>query len=304
MSIELSLITLYDYVCKSYNEELCYEVQRFSNNRQARNKGITDEELITIYLFCLIKCKFHKLNAMHEFITTYWSEWFPLLPSYPVFVTRLNTLRPAFEAFTQRLCKEIHSNTDESCSEVLLGDSMPIITCSHKRKAKIATEIVNRGYCASKDLHYFGVKLNLFSTENPNHLPKPKYIGVTSASTHDLNASREVLERLNHTEVFLDKAYNDSELQKDTLSNKTTLFIPPKTSTRTTEELKKRDKAYNDLFATAVAKRRQPIEACFAWMQSQLNIHIASKVRSTNALFVLIYGAIVAAIIKLFILDI
>ena len=43
---------------------------------------------------------------------------------------------------------------------IVLTDSMPIITCSHKRQAKVALDIVDKGYCSTKNLHYFGVKLH------------------------------------------------------------------------------------------------------------------------------------------------
>lgn len=47
-----NLIRIYFHVCDKYKEQLCWEVQRFSNNSQPSAK-ITDEELITIYLFCV-----------------------------------------------------------------------------------------------------------------------------------------------------------------------------------------------------------------------------------------------------------
>ena len=35
---------------------------------------------------------------------------------------------------------------------------MPIITCSGKRKAKVATEITDKGYNSTKKMYYYGLK--------------------------------------------------------------------------------------------------------------------------------------------------
>lgn len=59
--------------------------------------------------------------------------------------------------------------------------------------------------------------------------------------------------------------------------------------------LKKWDKAYNDLFSTAVSKVRQPIESLFNWLIEKTDIQKASKVRSTQGLLVYVFGRIAAA---------
>ena len=47
-----NLVKIYFYVCDKYKAQLYCEVQRHSNNRNQQNI-ITDEELITIYFFCV-----------------------------------------------------------------------------------------------------------------------------------------------------------------------------------------------------------------------------------------------------------
>jgi len=46
------LIRIYFHVFDKYKEQLCWEVQRFSNNSHPSDM-ITDEELITSYVFCV-----------------------------------------------------------------------------------------------------------------------------------------------------------------------------------------------------------------------------------------------------------
>ena len=59
------------------------------------------------------------------------------------------------------------------------------------------------------------------------------------------------------------------------------------------------DKAANDLFSTAVAKIRQPMESFFSWIQEKTAIQKALKVRSKNRLLLHIYSKMAAAILLL-----
>lgn len=66
-----------------------------------------------------------------------------------------------------------------------------------------------------------------------------------------------------------------------------------------TEEEKQRDKAYADLFSTAVSSVREPIESLFNWLIEKTDIQRASKVRSTKGLLTFICERIAAAFIYL-----
>lgn len=63
-------------------EELQYQCMRMSNN----NKPIfTDEELLTIYIFCgAIEQRF-TIKAIHTFAKEYLQDWFPNIPTYQTF---------------------------------------------------------------------------------------------------------------------------------------------------------------------------------------------------------------------------
>jgi hypothetical protein len=81
--------------------------------------------------------------------------------------------------------------------------------------------------------------------------------------------------------------------------NNNYLLTPVKKIKGTPLVLEQFDKAANDLFSTAVATIRQPVESFYNWIQQKTNIHIASKVRSENGLFVHIYAKLVAAVLLL-----
>ena len=44
--------------------------------------------------------------------------------------------------------------------EVSLLDSLPVITCWGKRAARVAKEITDKGYCSTKSMYYYGLKLH------------------------------------------------------------------------------------------------------------------------------------------------
>ena len=177
------------------------------------NRGnITDEEIITIYLFCVAFQEKRKLKSMHKYISEHWIDWFPNLPSYETFVSRINRISAVFPTLVACLIDDL--DTIESPIPIVVTDSMPIITCSHKRTAKVALDMADKGYCATKKLHYFGVKLHLVAKSKEKTLPFPEYIGITKASTHDLTALRPILDTIKDRNIIADKAYIDEKLNQ------------------------------------------------------------------------------------------
>jgi hypothetical protein len=291
--MQLTLISLYYYVCERYNSTLCWQVQRFSPNCNCGS--ITDEEIITIYLFCVAFQEKHKIKSMHKYILDHWISWFPNLPSYETFVSRLNRISSIFPSLVGCLLDDLDKIETEI--PIVLTDSMPIITCSHKRKAKVALEMTDKGYCSTKNLHYFGVKLHLVAKRRESTLPLPEYIGITQASTHDLTALRPILLNIQYRNIIADKAYIDEKLnQKLKNEHNSQIITPIKDKKGIPVVLKQFDKAFNDLFSTAVSSIRQPVESFFNWLQQITNIQIASKVRSSKGLITHVYGKIAAAL--------
>jgi len=288
-----NLIKLYFHVCNKYTEQVCFEVQRHSNNH--KQEGIiTDEELITIYLFCVGYEEKYKIKSMYKYIKSHWYSWFPLLPSYQAFNARLNNLCDAFPV----LLIDFMNNTsiDSNDFKIILGDSLPVTTCSHKRGGKVARELTEKGFCATKNLHYYGVKIHLLGLRRVATMPLPQHIEVTPASVHDLTATRNILETINADISLLDKAYADMDLAKKMQQNGNTLLTPIKEKKGWGTALKQKDQAFNDIFNKAVSTIRQPIESLFNWINELTQIQNASKVRSANGLKLHLYGKITVAL--------
>ena len=130
----LKLISIYYNVRDKYKEDLCQHVLRLSTNRLEGR--ISDEEIITIYLFCTAYEQKYTVKAMYDHIDRYWRSWFPDLPSYQAFNARLNRISQAFPHLVASLCEDL--GLEDELMAILLGDSMPIVTCAGSRKGKVA----------------------------------------------------------------------------------------------------------------------------------------------------------------------
>jgi len=290
--LEIKLIRLYYYVCHCYSTQLRWQVQRFSPNSLAGK--ITDEELLTIYLFAVASEQKYQLKQVYDFTLKYWSAWFPNLGSYQNFSYRLKRLSNCLTLLTDIL---MQSMRQESSSDIALVDSLPIISCSAHRKPKVALHLTAKGYCAAKKLYYHGCKLHLLSGFRPKQMALPRQVGFTPANVDDLTALRPVLEALPHTVIFADKAYADKELRAKLRQKHSLLFTPPKKVKAKPQVLQQFDQAADDLLAKAVSSIRQPIESLVNWLQQKVNIQNASKVRSDKGLQIHLYGKLAAALI-------
>ena len=294
---ELNLIKIYMFICDQYESELKYSCQRFSNNAYP---AFTDQELLTIYLFVGACQKYHKIKDIHLFAKEYLISWFPKLPSYQTFNYRLNLLSEAVKLLSQRL---IESFQPADCdSLVSLIDSMPIITCAGRNKTgKVATEITSKGYCSTKNLFYYGMKLHALAFRRKGTIPFPEQLILTQAQDNDLAVFKELWgDKVQDRIIFADKAYSDKEYFKAAFDNQNLeMRTPVKAIKGEPEVIRQREKAANDLFSTAVSRIRQPIESFFNWLNDKTNIQRAMKVGSTSGLLIHTMGKIAIAFISL-----
>lgn len=292
---KLQLIHLYFYVSEIYEKNLKYHHERFSNNQN--RPDFTDIELITTYLFALgyEHCKTDK--AAYNHILNYWHDWFPDLPTYQAYNRRLNDICSLYPEMLDILLKKYQTELDYELKDCfILTDSMPIITCSPKRKAKVALEMCNKGYNSTKDMYYNGVKLHGFAFHKKGTLPIGAIFMLSPANEHDLTAQRTMLQDMREQVVFADKAFYDKELDELFEKSGGSLMLPFKYNRGHSEDFKNRHGAANDLASRAVSKIRQPIESLFAWIIGKTDIQIASKVRSYKGLLKHVFGRIASAI--------
>ena len=283
MEKEIRLIKLYCTICHYYNTTIVTEIQRLSNNFCPK---FTDEEALTIYIWGIANKKY-EMKAMYEFITDYWREWFPDLPKYESFVKRVGLLAPAFRILAQIVVYEQDMDTDVIDHII---DSLPIIVANERRSgsAKTASDICNKGYCASKDMYYYGVKLHSLSQKQYHTLPKLALFGVTPASVSDITFAKENLGGVRNIDIYGDKIYNDSDWFEYMRENNNVNISAPVKLKKGQEILE----CYDNLYNSAVSSIRQPIESFFSWLIEKTHIQTASKVRSTNGLLSFIFARI------------
>lgn len=271
------IISMYLFVCDEYKKNLWVYCQRFTNYADL---SFSDEEVLTIYLFGTLEGKTTK-KQIYEHAKNYWHELFPSMPGYVAFVKRVNRLADIFLGFVERLQASLPTHLFAHTHSRLI-DSMPIILAQRGRRfhAKVASEIADKnGYCATKKLYYYGVKLHIVGSAQSKTIPIPDKIGITSAGMSDIKAYEAILPDVLSYEKFADKAY----ISENTQFTKT--YTPVK---------KQRGQRFLDaaeqLYSTAVSRIRQPIESCFNWIEEKVKIQMASKVRSYNGLMVHIFG--------------
>ena len=219
---EYKLIEIYVYICEKFEKDLKFYCQRFSNNDKPE---FTDEEVMTIYLYTIHIEQRFKCKQIHRFANVYLRSWFPKLPSYAAFNNRINRLSEAFTHLIDPLLAEFMPK--ECSSEVSLLDSMPIITCSGKRSGKVAPELTDKGYCSTKGMYYYGVKLHALAYRNKGHLPFPEQLLVTPASENDINVFKQAWSNIENRTFFGDKIYHNKDFFSSIESSQNSVMLTP-----------------------------------------------------------------------------
>jgi Transposase DDE domain len=239
----------------------------------------------------------HKsVKSIHGFTSDFLADWFPTLGAYESFNHRLTQVSDAFVAMLEKLVDASDDDLPFSNFRLLI-DSLPIVMAHSRRSstAKVAPELADKGYCDSKKMFYYGVKLHVAGHDRDSTLPKPSLIGLTPASYHDLTAFKQVAPELDNCEIFSDKAYADQRLQKELRENQTVILATPIKRKKGQDFLDSADR----LYSKAVSSIRQPIESLFNWIEEKTGIQRASKVRSHKGLMVHVFGRMVAAFMML-----
>lgn len=290
--MENKLIEIYLLVCHIYDMQTELHWQP---NRNAQ-PYLTVPELMTIYLFGQLNGHFKK-RAIYEFVNQYWRLWFPHLPSYQAFSRRLNLLENHFQALLGSLLAHLEESAAAAAAPLdHLIDSMPVILASgsKSKRARVARQIANTGFCATKQMHFHGVRLHLIAKRQSGKLPRPTHLWLERANTHDLTALRTQSEIPNNINLFGDKAYASRQFNKLLREARHINLLTPIKKPKG-GALSQTQKHYNKL----VSKIRQPIESFFKWLIDKTDIQRASSVRSTEGLLVHCLGKLSFALLLL-----
>lgn len=279
------LVTLYLYVCKHYQQSLWTYCQRMST---FADLSFSDEEVITLYLFGVID-KMRTLKKIYTYAVRHLRDWFPRLPSYVGFVQRLNKVADVFAPLLTIIQQE---SGHLSAQTAWLIDSFPVALAKqgHRFKAKVAPELADHGYCSTKKLYYYGVRVHVVGRAQAGTLPSPDYIGVTGASDHD----GKVLTRFDpNWRIMCFMATKPTNGLMPTKSGKPRIL-------RSSRPLKNKKGSVTWNPKTSGSPPPflvcgKPIEALFGWIEQQTGIECAAKVRSYKGLMVHVFGKLAGA---------
>ena len=283
---ELQFIELYCAVCHEYDTTLVLEAQRQSNNFCPK---FTDEECMAIYIWGIANQKF-TVSGCYDFIKDYYDGWFPDLPSYQAYNNRICYLADAFKALANILLGGL--GLDISHADFII-DSIPVVVAGEKRssKAKTASKLCDKGYCASKEMFYYGVKLHTVAQCNYKAMPTPALMMISKASEHDLGIGKEMLDDAANIRVFGDMAFIDKAWQATMQTERNVHILTPVKCKKGETKL-----SYsNKLFSAAVSRVKQAIESLNNWLIEKTNIQRASKVRSAKGLTAFLFARIACA---------
>lgn len=288
--METKLIELYLLICRLYDTHPVLKQQRLSNNHEP---SFSDEELLTVYLFGHMQ-GLTTQRRIYDYIRNHWGEWFPALPAYQSVNCRLNELAPAFELLITELLTTQAWRV--AATDDRLIDSVPVMLARGTRanRARVAPELADTGFCATKQQYYRGVKLHFIAARRVRELPLPEKIHLSQASMHDLQALREVRPSLpSGCGLFADKAYFHSEMEEECKERGWFLVASYKRHRHEAET------SVPTLYNRFVSAIRQPLESLFGWLIQTTDLQNASRVRSTHGLKVHCYGKLAVACLLL-----
>jgi hypothetical protein len=252
--------------------------------------AFTDQELMTIYLFGLIKQRLD-LQQTYDYIVDHWLDWFPQLPTYEAVNNRLNQIAWHFESLVDELCLHLHEQTD-LLADVVLTDSLPIILSRQPDSAKVALSMADKGYCATKKLYYHGLKCHLLATDRLGRLPLPRHVQFTAASENDLTALRQTASALETVALVCDKAYASGPFSEQLLAQQQVYLHTPVKLKRGQHRLDAADR----LYSTYVSRMRQPIESLFKWLVKRVGLQDGSRIRSEKGAILHCFGRLAAGL--------
>ena len=288
--METKLIELYLLICRLYDTKPVLKQQRLSNNHQP---VFSDQELLTMYLFGHLQG--HTTGRrIHDYIRHHWREWFPALPAYQAFNRRLNELVPAFELLLEQLLKSVAWQIQPTDDRLI--DSVPVMLARGTRanRGRVAPDLADTGFCATKQQHYRGVKLHFIAARRRHKLPLPEKIHLSQASQHDLAALRELSPQMSASSgLFADKAYFHAATAAEFKEQGSFLVACYKRQRNEPES------NVPTLYNRFVSAMRQPLESLFNWLIQKTDLQNAARVRSSQGLKVHCYGKLAVACLLL-----
>jgi len=148
------IITVYCLVCEQYQALRAAQPIR----RGGFAPALSDEEVLTLEI-CGEYFHLPDDRTIYDHFRHHYHAWFPHLSDRTVFVRQAANLYRVAAAIQQRL---VHLSGQAS-DGIQIIDTLPLPVCVLTRapRERCFKPTADYGYCAAKDLHYYGFKLGL-----------------------------------------------------------------------------------------------------------------------------------------------
>jgi hypothetical protein len=222
--------------------------------------ALSDEEVITIEI-CGEFFKHSTDKDLFNYFKAHYQDWFPNLKDRTLFVRQAANLWQVKALIQQQIVRE----ADQLFANLQVIDTIPLPVCQWVRgiRDKCFTSQADYGYCAAKELHYYGFKLGL----------RVSRIGmITSAillpaRPHDVNFTEELVGGLGKS-VLGDKGFLDP-WREELLRNRygTNLIIPKR------KNMKEQVRLIDQIKAKVCRRIRKVVETVGSHLTERLSIN-------------------------------
>jgi hypothetical protein len=222
--------------------------------------ALSDEEVITLEI-CGEYFKLSTDKDIFNYFKAHYSAWFPNLKERTSFVRQAANLWQ-FKALMQR---QLVMQSEQISAPVQVIDTMPVPVCQWVRgvRDKCFPGTADYGYCASKELHYYGFKLGL----RVSRLGMITSFVLLAARPHDVNHTETLVDGFRQT-VLGDKGFIDPFRQSLLEKCYGTQLIVPKRKNMKEQILTAVDKVK----AKVARKIRKVVETVNSHLTERLNM--------------------------------
>jgi hypothetical protein len=196
------IISVYLLVCQHYRAIAAHMPLR----RGGFAPALSDEEVITIEL-CGEYFKLATDEDIFDYFQAHFQDWFPQLRERTLFVRQAANLWQV-KALIQRRLTEVSGQASEP---VQIIDTLPVPVCVLTRapRERCFKSEADYGYCAAKDMRYYGFKLGLRVSRAGMIIHYP----LLPARPHDVQLTDELVAGFVGT-VPADKGFIDAVREK------------------------------------------------------------------------------------------
>lgn len=209
------IIYVYCLVCQHYQAIVAEHPLR----RRGFAPALSDEEVITLEI-CGEYLGLDQDEELFDYFVAHYAAWFPQLKQRTSFVRQAANLWQVKAMIQQRLTVI----SGQASDAVQMIDTMPLPVCvyTRSRRDRCFAPDADYGYCAAKDLHYYGFKMGL----RISRIGMIVHYPLLPARPHDSQLLDDLIEGFQGV-ALADKGFIDGVRQQELAKKKAVELITP-----------------------------------------------------------------------------